>query len=67
MAVEIDGHTFHISLPKTKSWQEPATLDVGEVDLQHPGVYRLVVHTDNPNQLRRQTMAVWEVQLAPLD
>ncbi len=67
MVIELDGRSFTFAVPKTASWRDPARVDIGRIEFQHAGVYRLVLHTGNPQQANRQTLAVWEVQIAPVD
>lgn len=67
MVVETAGQSLRFEVPKTEFWKNPATIDIGEVEFTETGVHRVVLHTDNPQQLVKQTMAVWDVLLAPID
>jgi len=67
MAIELNGQSLRFAVPKTASWRAPAFVDVGRIELRRQGIYRLVLHTDNPQQANKQTMAVWEVQVALLN
>jgi alpha-L-fucosidase len=67
MVIELNGQSLSFIVPKTASWRDPALVDVGRIELSRPGIYQLVLHTGNPKQANKQTMAVWEVLLAALN
>ncbi len=67
MVIELNGQSLPFAVPKTASWRDPAVVDAGRVEFRRPGIHRLVLHTGNPQQANKQTLAVWEVQVAPLN
>ena len=63
LTLDVADKSVSFDIPRSENWAEPVVTEIGEIKIDGPGVYHLILRPANPENWK--AVNVWQIQLAP--